>query len=450
MRFVRQATIIKVINFDDKTRVTSEKEIRKRGNMLPTTIRGIICGPSNYETRWSSRLLFINNIESLFDRLDEEENRRQEILSEKLARTGFQTTHLDDLVEWASSSGGTSHGFSQKSAGGQSNISEEWGPEAGPSSAKRSRGTVNIFNDEKVVAALDKSKVSNRNAVHLVAAIVQALGTDVTTLALNTSSIRLSRQKIRARRAEKVKSYFNTLELKALVVHYDGKLMQDINTKSKTERLPVVVANGQIEKILHVPALNDSKGETQAEAVYEVLNDWGLTKSVKAICCDTTASNMGIKNGSAVLLESLLMTDILFLPCRHYIFELVLRCVFENNQPETTGPNVPLFKNFQQNWKNIDQSKYKSGIVDKKVRNSVTCDDVDRISTFVKLTLETRQPRDDYKEFLELTLIYLGCTPSDKVSFHIPGAYHHARFMAKRHGLHAELQPEHQITTFNS
>lgn len=207
--------------------------------------------------------------------------------------------------------------------------------------------------------------------------------------------------------------------------------MQDINNKNKTERLPVVVANGQIEKILHVPALNDSKGKTQAEAVYVVLNGWGLTKSVKAICCDTTASNMGIRNGSAVLLESLLMTDILFIPCRHHIFELVLRCVFENNLPETTGPNVPLFKEFQQNWKNIDQRRYKSGVVDEQVKNYVTCDDVDRISKFVKLTLETQQPRDDYKKFLELTLIYLGCTPSDKISFYISGAYYHARFMAK-------------------
>jgi len=47
MRFVRQATIIKVTNFDDKTRLMSKKEIRRHGNMLPNTIRGIICGPSN-------------------------------------------------------------------------------------------------------------------------------------------------------------------------------------------------------------------------------------------------------------------------------------------------------------------------------------------------------------------------------------------------------------------
>src|SRR5580765_6928077 len=47
MRFVRQATIIKVTNFDDKTRLMDEKEIRRHGNMLPNTIRDIICGPSN-------------------------------------------------------------------------------------------------------------------------------------------------------------------------------------------------------------------------------------------------------------------------------------------------------------------------------------------------------------------------------------------------------------------
>lgn len=45
MRFVRQATIIKVTNVDDKTQ--SKKEIRRHGNMLPNTIRSIICGPSN-------------------------------------------------------------------------------------------------------------------------------------------------------------------------------------------------------------------------------------------------------------------------------------------------------------------------------------------------------------------------------------------------------------------
>ena len=45
MRFVRQATTISVTNFDDK--LMSDEKVRKHGNMLPTTIRGIVCGPSN-------------------------------------------------------------------------------------------------------------------------------------------------------------------------------------------------------------------------------------------------------------------------------------------------------------------------------------------------------------------------------------------------------------------
>jgi len=45
---VRQSQTIKVLNFDDKIQLMSEKKIRKYGNILPISLRGIICGPSNY------------------------------------------------------------------------------------------------------------------------------------------------------------------------------------------------------------------------------------------------------------------------------------------------------------------------------------------------------------------------------------------------------------------
>ncbi|KYM97335.1 hypothetical protein ALC62_11979 [Cyphomyrmex costatus] len=45
MRFVHQSQSIKVTNFDGK--VQTNKEMRKHGNMLPSSIRAIICGPSN-------------------------------------------------------------------------------------------------------------------------------------------------------------------------------------------------------------------------------------------------------------------------------------------------------------------------------------------------------------------------------------------------------------------
>jgi len=46
MRFVRQTQMIRVINSDD--RLITEKKIHKHGNLLPISIRGIVCSSSNY------------------------------------------------------------------------------------------------------------------------------------------------------------------------------------------------------------------------------------------------------------------------------------------------------------------------------------------------------------------------------------------------------------------
>jgi hypothetical protein len=47
MRFVKQPRTIRVTNFDDRTQTMFKQERRRHGNVLPNTIRGIICGPSN-------------------------------------------------------------------------------------------------------------------------------------------------------------------------------------------------------------------------------------------------------------------------------------------------------------------------------------------------------------------------------------------------------------------
>ena len=39
--------------------------------------------------------------------------------------------------------------------------------------------------------------------------------------------------------------------------------------------------------------------------------------------------------------------------------------------------------------------------------------------------------KDDYRELLELAVIFLGGTPTSGISFKYPGAMHHARWMSK-------------------
>ena len=53
--------------------------------------------------------------------------------------------------------------------------------------------------------------------------------------------------------------------------------------------------------------------------------------------------------------------------CRNHIYELMLRAVIEIYSPETTGPDMPTFKHFQQKWQSINQSEYSIGLEDELI-----------------------------------------------------------------------------------
>lgn len=235
---------------------------------------------------------------------------------------------------------------------------------------------------------------------------------------------------LRERRAECIKEIFNNAELKRSVLHWDGKMLKNLTTHETNDRLPVVVTDGEHEQLLGIPELEDGKGSTQARYIHEVLQDWGFTDKVKAICCDTTASNLGHVSGAAVQLEHLLDRELLYLPCRHHIFELILRIVFETKMPPSSGPNVPLFQRFQNSWNDLNKANYKIGL-DNDSLKTVLADHIDEVVSFIDDTMQTKQPRDDYQEFLQLTKIFLGRVPTDEVRFRYPGGLHHARWMAK-------------------
>ena len=58
-------------------------------------------------------------------------------------------------------------------------------------------------------------------------------------------------------------------------------------------------------------------------------------------------------------------------------------------------------------------------------------DTKDNIIHFAQEQLSTEQPRDDYRELLEITITFLGSTPHRGVHIKAPGALHKARWMAK-------------------
>ncbi|XP_065679988.1 uncharacterized protein LOC124806701 [Hydra vulgaris] len=148
----------------------------------------------------------------------------------------------------------------------------------------------------QVAAALDQTKISDRNAVYALASFLVA-GQNPSELALNRWSIRRNRMKHRDETILKLKESFGeNIRDVPLVVHWNGKLLPDISEKhEKIDRLPILVSGQGVERLLNVPKLPNGTGEAMANAVVTAIYDWNLAENIKAMSFDTTASNSGIR-----------------------------------------------------------------------------------------------------------------------------------------------------------
>jgi len=183
------------------------------------------------------------------------------------------------------------------------------------------------------------------------------------------------------------------------------------------------------EEILGVPKIGRGTGKEQAEACLATMDQWSVRQNVVGLVFDTTASNTGFKNGACTFIEQSLGHEVVWVACRHHILELVFASIFHALFGPTGGPDVSLFKRFQQAWSIVDQKKF-----------HVACNDMfDAYTSVVRAqmvkyyttALLESHPREDYKELIQLCLIFLGRSEASAVSFRLPGAFHQARWMAK-------------------
>jgi len=289
---------------------------------------------------------------------------------------------------------------------------------------KKIRATVKVITHQ-LAAALDRTKMSDRKAVFVIAKTAQSLGHDISDLSINHSSIKREHERYRAEMAAGLKKDLSGDV--PLVVHWDGKLMEDLCGKGHVDRLPIIVTGFGLCQLLKVSKIVGGTGKNQATAVVEALEEWSVHERVVGMCFDTTSSNTGIHNGACVEIERMLGKDLLYFACRHHIMELLAGAAFTASLAPSSAPEVLLFKRFQQNWSFIDQTNYQTG--------SEFDDIIDRVKQeileFAKNQLLRQSVRDDYREFIDLVVIFLGGSPERGISFMAPGPMHHARWMSK-------------------
>ena len=301
-----------------------------------------------------------------------------------------------------------------------------------PEKRRRAKISSTIPVSAELAGALDRTNVSSRKAAFILHAAAKSYGQDLSATPLSASSIHRSRSQHRHEAAGRAKAEF--LDTGPLVIHFDGKLLPAIaGGPEKEDRVAIVVSGHKIEKLIAIPKVSHGTGEAVAKAASESVLEWNLGDQIVAMSFDTTAANTGHKNGACTLIEQKLGKNLLWLPCRHHVHEVLCGDVFKKTFGPTSGPSVELFRRFQEYWPNIDQAAYQPCNDSRLCGDHLSALKSESVTFCINvLTAETGCiPREDYMELLELTLIFLGEVPPRGVRFRAPGAFHHARWMSK-------------------
>ena len=187
--------------------------------------------------------------------------------------------------------------------------------------AKRMRKK-NIVTTE-VAAALDRVKLPDRGAMFVVSAVAQAIGVELEDVALSRNTIQSARATTRQSVSAVQKAAFMCGN--PLLLHWDGKLLPDITgSKELVDRVAILVTGGQTEQLLAVPKIGRGTGDEQCNACLRALQDWNLKPMVQGLVFDTTASNNGLKMCACTLIEKALERELVWIACRHHVFEVML------------------------------------------------------------------------------------------------------------------------------
>ena len=152
---------------------------------------------------------------------------------------------------------------------------------------------------------------------------------------------------------------------------------------------------------------------------------------------DTTASNTGHVSAACVSIQQLLDRPLLWSGCRHHIGEVVVSHVFNDLKIEASkSPETMLFVRLRKHWdklqtpdmvdinlKPLDLAGFSQG------NQKLILAWRDEVSQ--KASSQLSLKRDDYKEFIELCLLFLQGNVQVPKQLRTPGALHKARWLAK-------------------
>ena len=264
-----------------------------------------------------------------------------------------------------------------------------------------------------MACASTATKTSTRDELKLTATFLKAGGVDLKNVSLSQPTIfRQRKNKVASRAGEikdKIKKFTKNNEGMFLVCHWDGKVIKLITGK-KEERLAIALScpNEIPGQFLASPVVPDGKGKSMAKAVFDIGTEYGLISQMEAMVFDTTASNTGVYKGSGSIFEKMIKKPLLWIACRHHVPELHIKHASEVLRGPSKGPDDPLFKRFKEIFENLEIEnrttwEWPEDSNDWRHQRATAV-----LSWADKHMQLATWPREDYRELLELVVMFLG------------------------------------------
>ena len=226
--------------------------------------------------------------------------------------------------------------------------SEEFG---GRREAEESKKKIDVMGP--VSATADRLGLSVRQRCMMAASVANTLGVNLEDTNINRGSAWQKAKKERLKLAAEI----NNFEIpERLVVHWDGKILK-VKANHHSNRVCVYITGVEespMRKLLGVPETGDGTGLAEADIVKAMLSQWGVKNEVIAMVFDTTSSNTGADLGACRFLELWLDAPILWLSCRHHVYELHIKWFIQEVMGVTKDPGVPLFRRLKSEWYSLD------------------------------------------------------------------------------------------------
>lgn len=277
------------------------------------------------------------------------------------------------------------------------------------------------------VERITQTKGSYRLCESLLKVGVEISGGDPNGYCLSRTNLWKQMVKERLKQREELHSFLAGDDSKVLI-QFDGKNYKKLNERHMgiEERIIVMCHTERGDVPLGLFPVESKRSADCVPPIMNAIEKNSLQQRVVGLVCDTEAVNTGRLTGICVEIERALKTPVLHLMCRHHIFEVVLRDVFESIFGGTTGARITTFDILKESWHEIKSNgfRYTPLGVDEIAMVSHFSEDAIRI---VSIHANHHHFRGDYAELHDLALKFLGIQTGK--SFKIPGATNNARWM---------------------